>query len=643
MIDILEIFYPKYIIIFCEEMRKNLLRKGYKEMKLYLKTTAILVLALTLTPSATFSMEIGEYKNPSDASETPLFAHSDETIIATLRTSPLFSAMERDSVAVGLAVLGDRIEQNEALTKWLSSSEVPAESKIERSLHQFGDNYLSDSLPRIPHITNQEEVTNEEKINSYRNYIFSYLNIYTSMKKLLHQFITASTQEEKHLYQDTLYNFLSFQKKYYEEYLAYTDPCDQIRKRSLEGGGLRENDFFELISLKTCAKPTKLYGSLNEYNYIKISFPLGLFYLEIDNKMISKDCESKNQKLVRKFELCPFFGLASDDRDLPNSRDPISKDIKEFSKGQLEAIEDALLDCHREEGKIGATLIEEVGALSQQVLPHDMKNSFVYNESGLLVLKAIQAYEAVSEKIRQIEKDTIEWLKKFKGESKLYRTLPLQYKHIITTYLQDAANVPSQRKRQKKQKQKQKQTQEQEQTQTQEQTKQPASTQALPPAREELNQQNIDVPIEVGSENGSSDAAAAPASPVIEPGASSQAAASIVQSEPPVVPVKVKQTRRTSSVKEAPVTTAAMKKDEENVPMLPETLRTAEFRSSIQALLAEKNPRKVISLFNKLNNYGIFAETDERNNKGYFAIKSFLSDRFYARTYHHSHTENPHG
>ncbi|MDF3033915.1 MAG: hypothetical protein K0R76_869, partial [Alphaproteobacteria bacterium] len=33
----------------------------------------------------------------------------------------------------------------------------------------------------------------------------------------------------------------------------------------------------------------------------------------------------------------------------------------------------------------------------------------------------------------------------------------------------------------------------------------------------------------------------------------------------------------------------------------------------------------------------------ERNNKGYFAIKSFLSDRFYARTYHHSHTENPHG
>lgn len=82
-------------------------------------------------------------------------------------------------------------------------------------------------------------------------------------------------------------------------------------------------------------------------------------------------------------------------------------------------------------------------------------------------------------------------------------------------------------------------------------------------------------------------------------------------------------------------------KEKEAALTLPEQLKTEEFNSFIESLVTETKPNKLKNLFKTLNDFGVFAENNEKNNKGYFCIKSPITHQLHVRTYHHLHqTEN---
>ena len=85
------------------------------------------------------------------------------------------------------------------------------------------------------------------------------------------------------------------------------------------------------------------------------------------------------------------------------------------------------------------------------------------------------------------------------------------------------------------------------------------------------------------------------------------------------------------------------KTEEKALPLtLPDQFKTPGFNSFVKSLLAEKNDKNLIKLFKKLNTvYGIFSETNEKNNKGYFSVRSPITNELYVRTYHHLHVAQP--
>jgi len=109
----------------------------------------------------------------------------------------------------------------------------------------------------------------------------------------------------------------------------------------------------------------------------------------------------------------------------------------------------------------------------------------------------------------------------------------------------------------------------------------------------------------------------------------------------PIVQPKVKVKTRPNPLNMAIV--SVEKATETALPlMLPEQLTTPEFTSFIENLLAEKNGRKLIKLFKELHTaYGIFSETGEKNNKGYFSVRSPITHNIHVCTYHHLHVDHP--
>jgi len=527
-----------------------------------------------------------------------------------LTRNPLFCEEEWDELQAGLYIIHDRLRKKQETLTYLRSG-IPFVDKLLCCVLDFGAAPVAGS-----------DVSSESAgIDRYCSYISFISDTYNKIRTLGQSLAKARSIEEKNQYQDLLYYFLSIQEKIFQ---AVVNPfTHQIPEHS------QENTFYGMINQKMCANATKEYEFLLEYIIVLYEAPYTR--IQIDNAKLLRKYRELNKDIFAAFNRDhPVFWMRLLD----------VKVIQKQAKKQVDIIEKCLEECNDAETAATNYLTSKIRTLDESSRVTKVCVSNTYQQFGPLVLETIRRYEGVTDRIKQIERDAITWLNDMKRQ---FKKIPdAEMREIISTYLEDQNKKEAERKREEAEKKREEAEKKSEddraaakaiaalKKQKKEEKRQKKATH-LPP--QHLDRQASTRPLTT-----SEDAADTATDLKFSVGSSSSTG------WPPQPKTKIK-TRPSAALGAA----AVIEDDEESIGnaqefMLPERLRTNEFKDFIQSLMKAKNERRLKQLADRFNkDYGIFFQTEEKKNKGFFAMKSPITNEFHLFTYHHSHKENPFG
>jgi|GEM_PF-2618604 len=600
-------------------------------MRLHFKsTTPILTLVLSLTTLPTFSIDYSYLQQTEcgPCEDTTISSNSNsKPMLSRVTKTSLFSTEEWTDIEIGSGIIQDRIKQKQEILSYLKDETINILDKMQCCHDDFG------TVPYVRDRNTQDEIP--MGINTYCQYIESLLDVYISANQIVQVLINADRQEEKDQYQNRLYYLFSFEKKHFRDHANhfYTH---KIPEHSLE------DTFYEMISLKLCAKATKKSDVLDEY--LIFSYGHDGIRKQIDNKKLLDRYQSINVELIKNFNKShPIFWLGS-----------VNADIKKLADGQLSSIELNLSQCGIKMVEITNIFCKKMDSYKETPFNHAQNIISFYTEFGPLILTNIENYEAVSTKIKEIERSSTEWLKNFKEKNKLFRKLSMKQREAVNDYLETQkaieikkrkeANLALQAKTEKK-------------PRTRINTNKPKvenielHPKDLISEKEDSREEKESISLsadpkmekaEDKAEDDGSDTIEPPITVTKEPAVLSQ---NILHAllEPVTQPkVKVKTRPNPNILVNLPLDVEAPKEKALSLE-LPEKLRTEEFKSFIKDLLAEKNKKKLMTLFKELNTvYEIPSESGEKDNKGYFAIRSPITNKIHVQTYHHLHVVENH-
>ncbi len=552
--------------------------------------------------------------------------------------SNLFSAKELVNIEIGSAIIQDRIEKKRAILTLLEDKNISLSAKALVLLIDFG------SLPYTG-IFDCELVIQKE-IQGYFQYVSILLYTYISAEKTAQLIVNSKTQAEKNKYQNNLYYYLSYEKKHYSEYMA-KHFSHQIPEHS------NEKHFYEMIYLKMCETATKEYDILNEYLNI-CPTPEGA-RIKIDNRKLLDQYLALHNKKTKEFNLsCPIFWMAAID----------NPKVKELFYFKLETIKASIKTCYIEVVKIANELSEKINTYkgnSSTFCDHVVN---IYNDLGPEILNAIGRYEKLTQKIVGIEREAIEYLKIFKEKNKLFRTLTIDQKELIRKYLQGqnelvelerkekakaVVMLHAQDKKIKEQKNQSNYSAEKViSTPSQQSIKSTVATEKSNLQSAKMSFANIeDVETKAISVCNEKESTQLDSGIISEKNIFCEAKSISILSEQ--TPEQSFENSKKIKVKTRPnnpaniLTTPQIEIIDSDLECtLPVHMKTEEFLSLIENLLAETKPNALKKLFKELSKYDIFAENDEKNNKGYFCIKSPITNILHVRTYHHLHVKDNH-
>lgn len=601
------------------------------KMKLHLNsTTPILTLVLVLTTLPTFSIDYSYLQQTEcdPCEDTTISSNSNsKPMLSRVTKTSLFSTEEWTDIEIGSGIIQDRIKQKQETLSYLRDESINILDKMQCCQDDFG------TVPYVKERNTKDEIPTG--INIYCQYIENLLSVYISANQIVQLLINADRQEEKDQHQNSLYYLLSYEKKYFRDYIAQFY-AHQIPEHSLE------DTFYEMISSKLCSKDTKNFDILNEYLIFSVN-PDGI-RKQIDNKKLLDHYNSIHAELIKNFNKShPIFWLGS-----------VHADIKKLVEVQLKSIEDCLSQCGIKTVEATRIFSSKMDSYKETSSNHAQNIISFYTEFGPLILDTISQYEAVSTTIKEIERNSTEWLKNFKEKNKLFRKLSMKQREAVNDYLETQkaieikkrkeANLALQAKTEKK-------------SRTRINTNKPKvenielHPKDLISEKEDSREEKESISLsadpkmekaEDKAEDDGSNTIEPPITVTKEPAVLSQ---NILHAllEPVTQPkVKVKTRPNPSVLVNSSIDVEATK--EEALPLdLPEKLRTEEFKSFIKDLLAEKNKKKLMTLFKELNTvYEIPSESGEKDNKGYFAIRSPITNKIHVQTYHHLHVVENH-
>jgi len=591
------------------------------------KSTLALVLSLM------GSVPVFPAEEASSSSSAPVFPSELSQEDAR---SNLFAHEEWIDMLVGHALIEERIHQKEKILKFLKDEAVSLEDKMLCCQEDFGI---------IPVVGGYSPQGIHEGIERYCNYISALMHTYGLAQKYAQQILNSNNRSEKNQSQNTLYYLLSFEARHFREFIE-VHYSHSIPEHSLE------DSFYEMISLKMCKAATKENDVLNEY--IVASFTEAGVRKQIDNKRLLAFYQKQHEALIKEFNINnPIFWLGSVEIQNKKQKEKIEKIVEV----QLNLISKQLAECGQETLKITNSLAERLSSYnSTYLLDKDSDVVQLYHICGPWVLEAIQSYEAVTEKIEKIEKDSVQWLKKFKVTEK--SALPMKARTAIDGYLtlqekKEKDRIALERKkaqedaeRIKREKAAARQARQQQAAKEERQKIDIAAQgESVSKIREEKKEKYKAPKIEQeATAKILPDIGASSSFGVEQPAAENRQAiisSSEADSQPQKPKVKVK-TRPENPV--PPIAREKLEKEEIKSQefSLPEKYKTEEFTSFVESLWVEKNDRKLKQAFKELSSsYGIFVENPEKNNKGYFAVQSPLTGKIHVASYHHLHANNP--
>ncbi|MBA2368492.1 MAG: hypothetical protein H0V82_05650 [Candidatus Protochlamydia sp.] len=518
----------------------------------------------------------------------------------------LCSDEEWMNIEIGCAVLQDRVKQRQKALTCLRDKNISLDYKQMVCMYDFG------SIPAFF----EGKIIPQLGIDVYCNYLTVLLEHYKIIERLIQLITSATTQAEKNTHQNNLYYFLSCEKECFKEFVSNYNSYP-IPKHA------NEDDFYDIICLKLCDKATKEYDVLNKY--LKFEKVDKGHKMQIDNRKLRDEYISKHTEIKKEFnKSCPIFWLGS-----------INDNMNKTSEKQINNIIESLSQC-------GDKVIEITDKLAKQIEIHEVKTDdlgdyiiSVYHEFGSLILDTIKGYESVEKKIKSIEKETIKWLENFKEKNNLFRKLSLEEKALIRDYLQVQKEKERCIELEKREIVK----------------RASAAIQALNKSKNEqkklmkassllLNNQNaaFQQPIRTKTIESKSEAISEPifSLPIEKP--IEKNISQLPSFEHADGNMNLPKTKFKTRPLQAPrIEDKIEVKEKEAVLTLPEHLKNEEFNFFIESLMAETKPNKLKNSFKKLNDFGIFAENNEKNNKGYFCVKSPITNQVHVCTYHHLH------
>lgn len=489
----------------------------------------------------------------------------------------LFSAEERHNIEIGCAVLQERIKLKQALIDQLQDENISQGKKIALSYEDHG------TLSYLE----LKGVNIPKEIEGYCFFITKILDVYKAAEAQLNLFIGSKSLAEKNKFQNDLYYFLSFEAKHFREWVPQWVPEHSL-----------EDNFYEMIYEKLCGTATKKHDKLNEY--LKLSkTPFGI-ETQVDNEKLYDQHWQIYTNLKEKFgKNCPLFWLCS----LEN------KNIKKLADDKYNKVNIAFEGCRDDLLEIRRSFDDKIKLFEEDTSCDFNRIIHIYDYFGKAVLGTIKKYEMVFKKIQKIEEDAIQWLTNLNKKN-----LTADQKFQINQYLDEQKKPREAIELEKAREAKKTLTLLHEQNRLkneQKRAKEPNKTPRIIEKKKIEYQEKSFIP------------------PPLEK--------LIIIEETPTAEPKVKVKTR-PQVTNGPIITISEAIQE---PTLPDHLTTPEFKFLIEDIRNEKNEAKLKKLFSELNSFGVFAENVEKNNKGYFCVKSPITGTLHVRTYHHLHnTEN---
>jgi len=503
----------------------------------------------------------------------------------------LFSTEEFNNIEIGQAIALDRLEKNWA-------------------------RYLqTEMLGR----GNFKKVIGAEKHDVALSIFNQFTNLYGKVGHSIQSIIDATTSAEKNQRQRELYCLLLLagkRAKHFHTADANEDMCEEV--------------FCEMIAAKACGNAMQQYGEFDQYVAF-IDSGQGGALLQVDNKGLYEHYKAKHTGLINKFKRHPIFALDG------GKNTKITKIVDQ----QTTLINTALGKCGNDTLAITNHLGEVISQNDVQSRPikgdsttffTDMFQTYIAGPDSLMasILKAIQDYQAISKRIKNIKVETDTWLNAFTTD-KNFRNFPVAQRDKVNSYLRIVNNTQAKG--------------------SVEQKGEDVAIVVRPPRKskvkkEESGQQSAAPVVQAQPSPVSMPAPEHVQSPLMEatitPSSPVPAPHPLPEPEPEPQPKKVKtKTRPQQPVQEA--TLEADVKAEVTTPALPAQFDSPEFKGLIEELVNERDQRQLLRSFKQLfTDYDVFSENYEKNNKGYFAVRSPITGKIHVRTYHHLHDqENP--
>ena len=590
-------------------------------------------LLFTLTIFETFSMD--------DTKDNSLLKFVSEGSIPVVSPSEFprpnhLSPKKWQEMEIGFAIIQDRLKHKRQILAALTDETTSLENKLQLCLTDFGDSPSFKNGSALPHLNDleiQPQDVSRQGIEVYCHYVSSMVCTYELIESWAKKLCESQTPEEKKTAQNNLYYILSCESKHFRE-CARSIYTHDIPEHSLE------DNFYNMICGKMCGDATKEYDIVNEY--LNVSFTRLGAKKTIDDKILLQTYRDEHNSLIQSFnkQQNPILWLASvktgNNKTDESLHKPVNAQLVLIRKGMEECSKQTLATCE---------------LLSNRLCQFNSENELdkgndiisVYNICGPWLLEAIHSYEAVTLRIKEIEQESIAFLKNYKTH-KLFRKFPADVKTQTNNYLQDQeAKRKEEHQRQMAEKRAIEQEQERAKKKRQEakiakqQLKQEAKKKERIAAQKEAQLAGF---LQVDSSPQETLVVDLPKvdSPLASPRFRKQTSL-----EQLVIP-KVKVKTRPDRSPESDEGISPKKKDAEHDTltfMLPEHCSILKFNSLIEEMLGETKDGKLKKLFSQLNAYGINCETGEQNNKGYFAIRSPITGRMHVTTYHHLHVAHP--
>ncbi|MEI6628254.1 MAG: hypothetical protein WCN27_02445, partial [Alphaproteobacteria bacterium] len=320
-----------------------------------------------------------------------------------LARNPLFGEEEWGELQMGLSIIHDRIRQKQATLAYLKSDR-PLMDKQIYCVRDFG----------VVPLVHSDACDERAGISGYCAYTSFILNTYNEMRMLGQSLANARSMEEKNHYQNLLYCLLSHEEKTFQAVVkTFTHTIPEHSQ---------ENTFYDILLLKMCANATKEYAFLNEY--IIVSSEAAGIIKKIDNEKLFAHYSNIRRDMIAVFEGHPIFWMHT----LTDS------DIKKLVEAQSAIIKKGISECINEALGVSDYFDATIKTFD---------DSGRIQEFGPLLFETIRRYGAIIDRIKQLERAAISWLKAIEAtkdqppKSNLFKRIPVQQREVIRRYLQE--------------------------------------------------------------------------------------------------------------------------------------------------------------------------------------------------------------